>query len=213
MKIPVCIPIREKNPKKILRTLKREAKKGDMFEIWLPHKPLDFQKLRSLTKKPLILAVKRPEEKVLKILEQALKAGINWLDLDVKTKFITVKRLKKKFPKAKFMISWHDFKSTPTTPKLLNIYNTAEKFKPDFVKIVPTGRTHEDIIRFIKFCEKIKQQGKRTPLLGFCMGKKGRLTRWMSLYSGAPWLYTAQNRSKKTADGQITLEEIIKILK
>jgi 3-dehydroquinate dehydratase-1 len=218
MKYKTCVTIAEKTPYKIKQTLKIALKKSDYAEV-----RFDFLKIEQIPeaieiiKKDLskIVCTLRPkteggrfsgnEKERIAILK--LIAEYNPFLLDVE--FNTLKRnsaLRRylKSTKTKLLVSWHDFKKTPSSAELKKKINQMSKFSSN-VKIVSTAKSSLDSSRMLELYSK---KGKNN-LISFAMGDFGRISRILCLYLGSPYTYVSLG--KPVAPGQFSVDEVKKI--
>jgi 3-dehydroquinate dehydratase-1 len=218
MKYKTCVSIAEKTPYKIKQTLKIALKKSDYVEV-----RFDFLKIEQIPeaieiiKKDLskIVCTLRPkteggkftgnEKERIAILK--LIAEYNPFLLDVE--FNTLKRNSSlvkylKSTKTKLLVSWHDFKKTPSSAELKKKMNQMIKFSSN-VKIVCTAKSTDDSNRMLELYSK---KGKSN-LISFAMGDFGRISRILCLYLGSPFTYVSLG--KAIAPGQFSVDEIKKI--
>jgi 3-dehydroquinate dehydratase-1 len=218
MKYKTCVPIAEKTPYKIKKTLKIALKKSDYAEV-----RFDFLKSEQvpeaieMIKKDLkkIVCTLRPkteggkfsgkEKERVAILK--LIAEYNPFLLDVE--FNTLKRNSSfrrylKSTKTNLLVSWHDFKKTPSSIELKKKMNQMSKFSSN-VKIVCTAKSIDDSNRMLELYSK---KGKNS-LISFAMGDFGRISRILCLYLGSPYTYVSLG--KAIAPGQFSVDEVKKI--
>jgi len=218
MKYKTCVSIAEKTPYKIKQTLKIALKKSDYAEI-----RFDFLKIEQIPealeiiKKDLnkIVCTLRPKTEGGKFLGNEkeriailkLIAEYNPFLLDVE--FNTLKRNSSlvkylKSTKTKLLVSWHDFKKTPSSVELKKKINQMAKFSSN-VKIVCTAKSTNDSNRMLELYSK---KGKND-LISFAMGDFGKISRILCLYLGSPYTYVSLG--KAIAPGQFSVDEIKKI--
>ena len=218
MKYKTCVSIAEKTPYKIKKTLKIALKKSDYVEV-----RFDFLKSEQvpeaieIIKKDLkkIVCTLRPkteggkfsgnEKERVDILK--LIAEYNPFLLDVE--FNTLKRnssLRRylKSTKTNLLVSWHDFKKTPSSTELKKKMKQMSKFSSN-VKIVCTAKSTDDSNRMLELYSK---KGKNN-LISFAMGDFGRISRILCLYLGSPYTYVSLG--KAIAPGQFSVDEVKKI--
>ncbi|NNM35579.1 MAG: type I 3-dehydroquinate dehydratase [Nitrosopumilus sp.] len=220
MKFKTCVSIAETTPSKTKKTLKIALLKSDYAEV-----RFDFLKIEQipetleLIKKDLgkVVCTLRPkteggkfqgsEKERIAILK--LIAEYNPFLLDVE--FNTLKRnsaLTKylKSTKTKLLVSWHDFKRTPSSSELKKKLNQIGRFSTN-IKIVSTAKTTDDSTRMLELYSK---KGKNN-LISFAMGDYGRISRILCLYLGSPYTYVSLG--KAVAPGQFSVDEVKKITK
>jgi len=218
MKDKTCVSIAEKTPNKRKQTLKIALKKSDYVEV-----RFDFLKIEQIPeaiemiKKDLkkIVCTLRPkteggkfsgkEKERVAILK--LIAEYNPFLLDVE--FNTLKRNSSfrrylKSTKTNLLVSWHDFKKTPSSIELKKKMNQMSKFSSN-VKIVCTAKSIDDSNRMLELYSK---KGKNS-LISFAMGDFGRISRILCLYLGSPYTYVSLG--KAIAPGQFSVDEVKKI--
>ena len=218
MKYKTCVSIAEKTPKQVKKTLKIALKKSDYVEIRFDFiKNEKIPETLELVKKDLKKSVctLRPkteggkfsgtEKERISILK--LIAEYNPFLLDVE--FNTLKKdasLRKylKASKTKLLVSWHDFKKTPTSTELKKKMSQMSKFSSN-VKIVSTAKSTSDANRMLELYSK---KGKNT-LISFAMGDLGRISRILCLYLGSPYTYVSLG--KPVAPGQFSVDEVKKL--
>ena len=215
MKYRTCVSIGEKNPKKVKTVLKKALEKSDYAEI-----RFDFLKKSDV---PIVLEdIKKNLSKCVCTLRPKSEGGLfigkederksilrliseyNPYLLDVE--FNTVQRDKKltsylKKSKCKLLISWHDFKKTPSESQLKSRYSEMRKFS-NVTKIVTVAKNVSDASRLLSLYS-IKSKNK---VIAFCMGEQGKFSRILCLHLGSPFTYVSLG--KAIAPGQFSLDEI-----
>jgi 3-dehydroquinate dehydratase-1 len=218
MKYKTCASIAEKSPLKIKQVLKIALKKSDYVEVRFDFLKIEqIPKALEIIKKDLnkIVCTLRPkteggkfsgnEKERIAILK--LIAEYNPFLLDVE--FNTLKRNSSlvkylKSTKTKLLVSWHDFKKTPSSAELKKKINQMSKFSSN-VKIVSTAKSTDDSTRMLELYSK---KGKNN-LISFAMGDFGRISRILCLYLGSPYTYVSLG--KAVAPGQFSVDEVKKI--
>ncbi|WP_299291573.1 type I 3-dehydroquinate dehydratase [Nitrosopumilus sp.] len=218
MKYKTCVSIAEKTPLKVKQTTKIALKKSDYIEVRFDFlKVEDIPKTLELIKKDLnkIVCTLRPkteggqfpgnENERIAIIKLIAEYNPYLLDIE----FNTIKKnaaLAKflKSTKTKLLISWHDFKKTPSTLELRKKMKDMSRFS-NFVKIVSTAKSTDDSTRMLELYSK---KGKKN-LISFSMGDFGRISRILCLYLGSPYTYVSLG--KAVAPGQFSVDEIKKI--
>ncbi len=218
MKYKTCVSIAEKTPYKIKQILKIALKKSDYAEV-----RFDFLKIEQIpealetikkdlkkivcTLRPKTEGGKFPGNEKERIAILKLIAEYNPFLLDVE--FNTLKRNSSlvrylKSTKTKLLVSWHDFKKTPSSAELKKKMNQMTKFSFN-VKIVSTAKSTNDSSRMLELYSK---KGKNN-LISFAMGDLGRISRILCLYLGSPYTYVSLGNP--VAPGQFSVDEVKKI--
>ncbi|MCH9041084.1 MAG: type I 3-dehydroquinate dehydratase [Thaumarchaeota archaeon] len=218
MKYKTCVSIAEKTPYKIKQILKIALKKSDYAEV-----RFDFLKIEQIpealetikkdlkkivcTLRPKTEGGKFPGNEKERIAILKLIAEYNPFLLDVE--FNTLKRNSSlvrylKSTKTKLLVSWHDFKKTPSSAELKKKMNQMTKFSFN-VKIVSTAKSTNDSSRMLELYSK---KG-RSNLISFAMGDLGRISRILCLYLGSPFTYVSLGNP--VAPGQFSVDEVKKI--
>lgn len=219
MTYKTCVTIAEKTPKKIDSVLKIALKKSDYAELRFDFlKPIQVPEALELLKKKLnrCVCTLRPsseggkfqgnEKERISILKLIAEYKPFLLDIE----FNTLKKNKSLFnyvkkTKTNILVSWHDFKKTPTESSLKKMSKQMKKFSK-FVKIVTNAKTINDSSRVLS----LYNNSSKTNLIAFAMGDSGKMSRILCLYLGAPFTYVSLG--KPVAPGQFSLEQIKKIL-
>jgi len=215
MRYKTCVAIAENNPKKLATIVKSALKKSDFAEIRFDFlKPKDVPIALELMKKQLTRCVctlrskneggkftgsENERKSIIKLI-----AEYNPFLLDVE--FNALQKDKKflkymKNSKTKILVSWHDFKKTPTLQSLNKKFRNMKKFS-DYVKIVTTAKTVNDAAKILSLYNNIS----KVNLIAFSMGEEARFTRILSLHMGSPFTYVSLG--KPIAPGQFSLDEI-----
>jgi len=218
MKYKTCVSIAEKTPYKIKQSLKIALKKSDYAEV-----RFHFLKMEQIPE--ALEAIKKDLDKIVCTLRPKAEGGkflgnekeriailkliaeYNPFLLDVE--FNTLKRNSSlvrylKSTKTKLLVSWHDFKKTPSSAELKKKINQMSKFSSN-VKIVSTAKSTDDSNRMLELYGK---KG-RNNLISFAMGDLGRISRILCLYLGSPYTYVSLG--KAVAPGQFSVDEVKKI--
>jgi 3-dehydroquinate dehydratase-1 len=218
MKYKTCVSIAEKTPQKLKQVLKIALKKSDYVEI-------RFDFLKSEQVPEAIEIIKKDLKKIVCTLRPKTEGGkfsgnekerVNILKLIAEynpflldVEFNTLKRnssLRRylKSTKTNLLVSWHDFKKTPSSTELKKKMKQMSKFSSN-VKIVCTAKSTDDSNRMLELYSK---KGKNN-LISFAMGDFGRISRILCLYLGSPYTYVSLG--KAIAPGQFSVDEVKKI--
>lgn len=219
MTYKTCVTIAEKTPKKINLTLKKALKKSDYVELRFDFlRPIQIPDALELVKKKLgkCVCTLRPkseggkfqgsEKERVSILKLIAEYHPFLLDVEFNTlqKNKSLQNYLKK-TKTDILVSWHDFKKTPSISVLKKMNQKMSKISK-FVKIVTTAETINDSSSVLS----LYNNSLKTNLIAFAMGNNGRMSRILCLYLGSPYTYVSLG--KPVAPGQFSLVQVKKIL-
>ena len=217
MTIKVCVSIPPKTINEALELIeKAEAQYPDFIEVRLDslNKHEQLADLAHSTKTPLIATNKSTknhgsysgnENQRLEILMDAAKMGFEYVDFDLATPNLKEMVASLDIAGTKKIISFHDYNCTPKM-SLLNMVLKAEVFAgADVCKIVTTASCIEDNLRILDF---VSRASKKAKLVCFAMGELGKISRLLSAVFGAFFTFVSLDRKRKTAKGQLTIQEI-----
>jgi 3-dehydroquinate dehydratase-1 len=215
MKYKTCVSIAEKNPKKIKRLLKNALLKSEYAEIRLDFvNPSEIPNILQNIKEKISRCVctLRPkneggkfsgkENERISILK--LISEYNPFLLDVE--FNTLKKDQKlrqylKKSNTDILVSWHDFKKTPSMDRL-NSRLTEMKKLSNFVKIVTVAKSVSDTSRILS----LYNRSSKIKLIAFAMGEQAKFSRILCLHLGSPYTYVSLG--KAIAPGQFSLDDM-----
>ena len=220
MKHKTCVSIAEKNPKRMSQLIKKALKRSDYVEIRFDFlKPEQVPQALELSKQYLKFSVctLRPkteggkfsgrESERISIIKLIAEYKPFLLDIEYNTlkKNRTLLNYVKK-TKTPILVSWHDFKKTPSIVDLQKKMNQMKKISNN-VKIVTTAKTVKDASKVLS----LYSISSKINLIAFSMGDLGRISRVLCLYLGSPYTYVSLG--KAVAPGQFSLDEIRSIIK
>lgn len=217
----ICIPIQATTFQELKQKIKAAEKKidkNDLVEIWIDHlrerTKIEPEKITKLTKKPLIIVNKVKKEQGkwhgsekdrIKILKEFANAKVKYIDVGMDTKPALLSDLMKSKKTTKIILSYHNFKSTPSEKKLWEIVRKGFKKGADIVKIATFAQKKEDNIKILSVLTKARRQ--KLPIIAVCMGKKGVISRIMAPHFNSSLVYGALDKNSKTAPGQLTIDD------
>jgi len=212
----VCIPVVETTMGKALVAVKEANRWADLIELRIDY--LSGVKLALLLedrKKPFIVTNRRKEEggkykgeerERLIVLQKAIDLGADYIDVELATGRSFFRDLVRYKRETQIILSFHDFRKTPSIKELQKLFGHMVRLGADVVKIVPFARFWEDnlnILSLIPFAKERKQK-----IVAFCMGEKGKISRIFSPFLGAAWTYASLDKNKLSAPGQLTVREL-----
>ena len=218
-KYKTCVSVAENTPSKVNKALLAALKESDYAEVRFDFLKADqIPDALEMIKKYLkrIVCTLRPkgeggkfdgdEKQRIAILKLIAEYNPFLLDVEFDT-------LKKNASLAKYLkstgtvllVSWHDFKKTPSSQNLDKRLKQMSRFS-SHLKIVTTAKKIDDSTRMLELYAK---KGENT-LISFAMGDLGRISRILCLYLGSPYTYVSLG--KAVAPGQFSIGEIKRII-
>ncbi len=204
----ICVPIKEKKNKKVIKRIEEASKSADIIEIWLDQiQDLNLPKLFEIKTRPYLVVVKDKGEKGLfngsiddkiELLNQCIDLGAEYVDISFDTDIQYINRLKK----CNLILSYHNFSATPETEHLNTIIKEMKNKKADIIKIAVTPKTDDDIIRVINLSKILNKY------ILISMGDKGKITRIISKLLGNYMMFAPLETKHKSADGQLDVNTL-----
>ena len=137
-----------------------------------------------------------PEEKRLKLLREAIVAGVDYIDLEMDAAGHV-----RRFGKTQRIVSYHNMKSTPAD--LGDIAEKCAELDADIVKIATMAHSIEDASRVLSVAAQAK-----VPTIAIAMGEIGHFTRILNAKYGAPFTYAGYNPERNFAPGMPWFEDL-----
>ena len=210
-----CVSIAEKTPKKLRQTLTKALKKSDYAEIRFDFlNPNSVPEALHLIRKDLrkCVCTLRPireggkfsssEKNRISIIKLIAVYDPFLLDIEYETlrKNKSLQRYLKN-TNTSTLVSWHNFKQTPTISILKKKLLEMKKFSNN-VKIVTMAKSINDGSRVLS----LYNNSKNVKLIAFSMGNLGKMSRLLCLLLGSPYTYVSLGRP--IAPGQFSLDEV-----
>jgi 3-dehydroquinate dehydratase-1 len=108
------------------------------------------------------------------------------------------------------IVSWHDFSGTPSSGELEEILQQQIESGAHIGKIVTTANDYKDVLRILNL-QAIAAENN-FPLIAFCMGPIGKISRLATIKLGGYMTYAAPDGGDETAPGQIPVSVISEML-
>lgn len=202
--------------KEAFKAIEEANRFADLIELRMDYlKEIEFESLTKGCQRPFVVTNRRKEEggrfkgseeKRICILKKAIDLGADYIDVEVGTKISLLQSLIKNKRGAKIILSFHNFRATPSQKELKRLCNHMNRLGANIIKIVTFARSWEDnllILSLIPFARE-----KRKKIVAFCMGEKGRMSRVFAPIMGAEWTYASLNKNRASAPGQLTVYEM-----
>ncbi len=215
-----ALVIGEKEVEEIFHKIKEFSSETDLFEIrfdFLKEWSEDiFKELESLPYRFIFTLRTHREGGVRKVsfeeyvsfLEKALERKVFLVDVELEFLPKIKEKAEGLFEKiknsSKVILSYHNFGHTPLDPTLRKVLKKILKIAPAYGKIVCYSEKFEDSLRLLNLIIQAKEKGVK--LVAFGMGEAGRLSRILSLFIGAPFVYVSPPAQGKIAPGILDIK-------
>ncbi|MFU8819183.1 MAG: type I 3-dehydroquinate dehydratase [Desulfurivibrio sp.] len=150
------------------------------------------------------------EEQRIAPLLAALAAGCAWVDIELRTDAGLLSRVIAAAeqggatgPEApgRVIISWHDFNGTPDATTLADIVRRQQQAGAAVGKLVTMAHSFRDVLRVLTLQDLAADLN--FPLIAFCMGEAGMISRLATCRLGGFMTYAAAEEGEATAPGQL----------
>jgi len=149
-----------------------------------------------------------PEAERVALLHSAVEAGAAYVDIELKTEAALRDPLlaaaRERGTKA--IASWHNFTTTPSPQALRTILQEQYRSGAAIGKIVTMAQTFQDVLRVLDLQVEAAEIG--LPLIAFCMGAAGVVSRVATLGLGGYMTYAAADGRQGTAPGQLSISRL-----
>jgi len=215
--IRVCVSIPPKTVEEAFELIRKaEAQHADLIEVRLDSLNAHdrIADIPPCSKTRLIATNKSTEQhgnfsgsetERQKILMDAARNGFTYVDVDLGTPKQTELISSLHEAGAKVIVSFHDFEQTPPLPQLNRVLEEEVALGADVCKIITTARTVKDNLITLNF---VSEASKKVKLVCFAMGELGQHSRLVSPVFGAFFTFACLNEKRKTAKGQLTIQEM-----
>ena len=215
----LCVPIVETSIERAHIAIKEADRWADLIELRVDYlRSADLVLLLGSCQKPLIVTNRRKEEggkyrgeerKRLSVLEKAVDLGTDYVDVELAAETSFLKNLIRNREKTQVILSFHDFRRTPSLRELQKLFSRMTRLGADVIKIVPFAGAWEDNLTILSLIPFAKERGQK--IVAFCMGEKGKISRVISPLLGAAWTYASLDKNRNSAPGQLTVQELKEI--
>lgn len=218
----ICVAIGEAN-EDLAISLAQGAANGlaDVVEVRIDYieKP-DVEKITQSVECPLLFTNRAnwegglffgEEERRVELLEHSIMSGASYVDLELKSPKSSLNRLQTALidRPTKLIVSSHDFEKTGSSKDLIDILKEMKDCGADIGKIITTANDHHDALRVLQL--QVEANKLNLPLIAFCMGEQGMITRLATCDLGGYMTYCSIGSATSTAPGQILAQDVRKI--
>lgn len=217
----ICVSIGRENIDDAVAVAESVASLADVLEIRLDClKNPDIRPFIGIIKQPLLFT-NRPqweggkfageEEQRLALLLQAVSEEVAYVDLELLAPTDSQQNMRSALQASntQLILSWHNFTDTPSREELVGRMAMMQDNGADIGKIITTAHDHEDVLRVLQLQEVAAKLD--FPLIAFCMGKPGVVSRVATCGLGGYMTYCAVNEQEATAPGQLSVTAIREI--
>lgn len=220
MKPKICAPIVARDLHEAIKLVKKaEELKADLLELRYDFlaEDIDIAKFLSATTLPVILTIRKQDEggrftggeneRIQKILNNAEK-GFRYVDIELSTSNLKSIVSELKMKGLQVIVSKHIFDGTPEPHEIAKLIEEEARSGADICKLIVTAKSLEDNLICLNLLRKISRKYR---VVHFAMGKYGVISRVLSPVFGSEFTYAAVEKGKESAEGQITIEELLRI--
>ena len=216
----ICIPIIAKNTDEAREKIGRADTLAEMLEIRLDMMDsFDLHEIIQAARKPVLVTYRSkkeggsgsadPETRTDYILT-AIQKGAEFVDVEWRLPPKWRQKIFDARGRSGIVISRHINDGTPSEPDLEKIFRDCAATTADVVKIVTRAETWADNLRVLGLIPMALDRG--IPIIAFCMGTMGRISRVFSHLLGGYLTFASLERGQESAEGQIPAVEMKKIL-
>ncbi|MDD5759643.1 MAG: type I 3-dehydroquinate dehydratase [Desulfobulbaceae bacterium] len=219
----ICVALSGATSQEILALAQGAAAQADLLEIRLDTmaEPAVSPFIGALPK-PLLFTNRAAweggsfsgnEDERIAFLQEAVVKGAAFVDIELKTdsalRDVLIRQAAEQGTQS--IVSWHNFTTTPSAPALRTILQEQYRSGASIGKIVTMASSCQDVLRVLDLQTEAAEIG--LPLIAFCMGPVGVISRVATLGLGGFMTYAAADGNKGTAPGQITISSMRVIVK
>lgn len=147
----------------------------------------------------------REPARAMKLLLSAIKAGFEYVDIELLSKEAKYHVKQAKSEGAEVLVSFHDKHRTATVEELKRILDSERELGADICKIVTTAVHPRDNLIILEF---LHANTARSRIVSFAMGAIGKPSRVLSPLFGAEFTFAALDEDSRTAEGQLTVDNL-----
>ncbi len=207
----ICAVIVDDN----LKALQEVEPLVDLFEVRIDLIGDSWQEFTKQLRKPWIACNRSADEggkwqgneaRRVEQLLQAVELGADIVDIELSTKNLEniLKLIKRR---TKCLLSVHNLEKTPPLDEMKEIVQKQLKAGADICKVVTTAQAVEDNLTVLQLISEFP--GVR--VVSFAMGPLGAMSRVLCPLLGGDFTYASIEKGKESAQGQITVRDLVKI--
>ncbi|SHO49697.1 type I 3-dehydroquinate dehydratase [Desulfopila aestuarii] len=221
----ICVAIGLERVEDALAAARQVAEMADVIEIRLDALTVPAVEPFTSGLSSRLLFTNRPvweggqyngtEEERIALLVQAARQQAAFVDLELLAPQASFTQLKSalKGSRTRLIVSNHNFQTTPSRSELLETLSGMKERGADVGKIITTANNYQDVLRVMQLQEDAAAMD--LPLIAFCMGRAGVISRVATLELGGFMTYCTVSSEEATAPGQIpvsTMRDVVRML-
>ena len=216
----LCVSVQAPNTNAALKKIARAGAVADLVELRLDLIPkADLETLVRFSPVPVIATVRSRREggagngrirETVSLLLRALEAGAACVDVEMALPGEVRREMIRMAGPERVILSRHIMDRTPSSHILSRILERMAALRPAVIKIVCYAYAPEDNQRVLALIPRARSMG--LGISAFCMGRTGAMSRLRSLRMGATLGYAALSIAEATADGQIPIQDMRRLL-
>lgn len=150
-----------------------------------------------------------------RVFEEAVSLGAGFVDMESNTDDVFRELLLEKIHlqnnRSQLIISYHDFKGTPSYKSLKDIFHGCLDKRGNIIKIVTLANKMEDNLNILKILLYAKRMNKK--IIAHCMGETGKISRVMAPFFGSFMTFASLEKGNESAPGQFRINEMSEMLR
>jgi len=210
----ICVPLVE-------RTVEEDVKLANSLDCDLVEVRLDYlasasglERIKEINKPIIATCIPKwegglfmgSEEERLRLLESCIPyCDYVTVEVGADEEFRRDLIKKAKTRNVKVIMAFHDFKGTPSLDRIVDIIKDEERVGADIAKVSFMANSRADVLTLIRALVECKSS---IPIIALSMGEKGKVSRIIGPMFGSYLTFASSSKSKESAPGQLTLEEI-----
>jgi 3-dehydroquinate dehydratase type I len=216
----ICIPIMARDTTEAVKKIARANPLADLLELRLD--AMESFRLADMIQeasKPVIVTYRsrkegghssKDDESRARHLLNAIENKADYVDLEYNMSPDLRDQILQNRRESKIISSVHILDITPSREELDRIFDGLAGTGADIVKIVTRARQPEDNLRVMDLIPRATEMDLK--IIALCMGEVGRISRVASLLFGGYLTFASLDQGEESADGQIPVKEMRKML-
>jgi 3-dehydroquinate dehydratase-1 len=217
-----CLPIIKRTRREVQITIEENLERYRYFEVWLDYitdmDPGFAASLVGLYPHRLIMVTRRQNFEPCKLgaevrfdILKTLSRKHVLVDLDISSQVEEVTRSQAERLSLKTILSYHNYKQTPSDTELRSITSRISGWGAHITKISTFCAIQRDALRLLSLLIDLREAGRRCVVLG--MGKHGVITRVFGPQWGNEVSFAPVDTTQRSAPGQLALDKLDSIMR